>query len=167
MWFVVYFFSWLEQASALCICCCCGEEMSFQVSLVVVLPFCSAPSTSLFPRGKVTSSVCPESPCPGRERVLSERSTGFVVIFHTFIPRVVADLLCGFDLNPCLFPTILLQVRLANHHGWNPNSFSFFGLHLCSTASGNLHWNLSFIFRYCIFYFPSSCRIVDREQTKN
>lgn len=70
-------------------------------------------NTSLFPRGKVASSEPPERVLlSDRESLLSEHSSGSVVIFHTFIPKVVADPLFGFHLNLFLSPTTLFLLSV-------------------------------------------------------
>lgn len=69
--------------------------------------------------GPVTSTAPPESPGSHGESLLWEHSAGSLVILHTFIPKVVSDLLFGFDVNLFLSPTtlFLLSVVTINSFG--------------------------------------------------
>lgn len=70
-----------------------------------------SPNTKLS-LGPVTSTAPPESPGSHGGSLLWERSSGSLVILHTFIPKVVSDLLFGFDLNLFLSPTTLLLLSV-------------------------------------------------------
>lgn len=76
------------------------------------------PSTKLSLEG-VTSTAPAESPVSHGESLFWQHSAGAPVIFHTFIPKVVTDLLFGFDLNLFLSPTtlFLLSVVTINSSG--------------------------------------------------